>query len=412
MATVLPATAAEFGLWYQEQAAALPGRHLCLAAAEPRTGTRVGLRHAADAMTAVLAGHPEALARFAVDEHGLLHKVLESPAATPPAKFLTFPAEWSRTDVIAHLTGLPTPLATGPLVHLAAQTDDRGNAARLFVLAHHIVWDTRSEEVFWTEVDRRLTGPGEGGVSPSVHHVATQDHALLVTDPQLHLTIPNEDRVWERLAAAARRAGVTPFAWTVGHLAAAAAVWSEPATIRAYIDVDLRPLAGTSPDTMGFHLSQLDIATVDRGTSGAAAAATVHTAVLHRLDAAARRGIRPDSETTGHDGHPVKFYFRHIRYQNRLHNLRPVAIRLPVARNQLSVGVTVTDTGLDLTVTARRGTADSTDVERLARLARQHLISAAAHGERMADDAASQARRSTGSVVARQLRGAHGAPPP
>jgi hypothetical protein len=141
---------------------------------------------------------------------------------------------------------------------------------------------------------------------------------------------------------------------------------------------------------MGFHLSQLDIATVDRGMSGAAAAATVHTAVLRQLAAAGRQEIRPDSDTTGHHGgQPVKFYFRHIRYQHHLHNLQPVAIRLPVARNQLSVGVTVTDTSLDMTVTARRGTADSIDVERLARLARQHLISAAAHGERAAGDAAS-----------------------
>ncbi|MEU7977102.1 hypothetical protein AB0B63_01025 [Micromonospora sp. NPDC049081] len=395
MATVLPATAAEFGLWYQEQAAELPGRYLCLAAAELRPGTRVSLGHAASAMTAVRAAHPEALARFAVDEQGLLHKVLDPPAATPPAEFLAFPADWSRTDVISHLTGLPTPLATGPLVHLAAQTDDRGNAARLFVLAHHIVWDTRSEEIFWTEVDRRLTGPREGdarhddpGVSPSVHHIATRDHAPLVTDPQRHLTIPDGDRVWERLATAARRAGVTPFAWTVGHLAAAAAAWSEPAAIRAYIDVDLRPLAGTPPDTMGFHLAQLDVATVGHGTSGAAAAAAVHTAVLRQLAAAVRQEIRPDSETTGRSGHPVKFYFRHIRNQQRLHKLQPVAVRLPVARNQLSVGVTVTETSLDMTVTARRGTADSIAVERLARLARQHLVSAAAHGERAASDAA------------------------
>lgn len=395
MATVLPATAAEFGLWYQEQAAELRGRYLCLAAAELRPGSRVSLRDAASAMTAVRAGHPEALARFAVDEQGLLHKFLESPAASLPAEFLAFPAEWSRTDVVSHLTGLPTPLATGPLVHLAAQADDRGNATRLFVLAHHIVWDAHSEEIFWTEVDRRLTGPGAGdaghddpGVSPSVHRIATRDHAPLVTDPQRHLTIPNGDRVWERLAAAARRAGVTPFSWTVGHLAAAAAAWSEPATIKAYIDVDLRPLAGTSHDTMGFHLSQLEIATVDRGTCGPVAAAAVHTAVMRRLVAAVRQEIRPDSEATGHGGHPVKFYFRHIRYQHRLHNLRPIAIRLPVARNQLSVGVTVTDTSLDVTVTARRGTADSTGMERLAQLARQHLISAAAHGERAACDAA------------------------
>ncbi|MFC6082483.1 condensation domain-containing protein [Sphaerisporangium aureirubrum] len=395
MAMVLPATAAEFGLWYQEQAAEPRGRYLCLAAAELCPGSQVSLRDAAGAMTAVRAGHPEALARFAVDEQGLLHKFLESPADSLPAEVLAFPAEWRRTDVVSHLAGLPTSLATGPLVHLAAQADHKGNATRLFVLAHHIVWDAHSEEIFWTEVDRRLTGPGAGdaghrhpGFGPSVHRVATRDHAPLVTDLQRHLAISNGDRVWERLAAAARRAGVTPFAWTVGHLAAAAAAWSEPASVMAYIDVDLRPLAGTSQDTMGFHLSQLEIATVDRGTSGPAAAAAVHTAVMRRLAAAMRQEIRPGSEAAGHGGRPCKFYLRDIRYRRRLHHLRPIDIRLPVARNQLSVGVTVTDTSLEVTVTARRGTADSTGIARLAQLARRHLISAAAHGERAASDAA------------------------
>jgi hypothetical protein len=270
-----------------------------------------------------------------------------------------------------------------------------GNATRLFVLAHHIVWDPHSEEIFWTEVDRRLTGPGAGdaghhhpGSGPSVHRIATRDHAPLVTDLQRHLAISNGNRVWERLAAAARRAGVTPFAWTVGHLAAAAAAWSEPATVMAYIDVDLRPLAGTSQDTMGFHLSQLAIATVDRSTSGPAAAAAVHTAVMRRLAAAMRQEIRPSSEAAGHGGHPCKFHFSDIRYRRRLHHLRPIGIRLPVARNQLSVGVTVTDTSLEVTVTARRGTADSTGIARLAQLARHRLISAAAYGERAASDAA------------------------
>ncbi len=157
MATVLPATAAEFGLWYQEQAAELPGRYACLAAAELRPGSRVSLRDAASAMTAVRAGHPEALARFAVDDQGLLHKFLESPAATLPAEFLAFPAEWSRTDVASHLAGLPTPLATGPLVHLAAQADDRGDATRLFVLAH-----TSSG----THIPRRSSGPRSTAGSP------------------------------------------------------------------------------------------------------------------------------------------------------------------------------------------------------------------------------------------------------
>ncbi|MEW9555105.1 hypothetical protein [Nonomuraea sp. NPDC050783] len=395
MAMILPATAAEFGLWYQEQAAELRGRYLCLAAAEPCPGSQVSLCDAAGAMTAVRARHPEALARFAVDEQGILHKFLESPAASPPAEVLAFPAEWRRADVVSHLAGLPTPLATGPLVHLAAQADHQGNATRLFVLAHHIVWDAHSEEIFWTEVDRRLTGPGAGdaghrrpGFGPCVRRIATRDHAPLVTDVQRHLVIPNGDRVWERLTAAARQAGVTPFAWTVGHLAAAAAAWSEPATVRAYIDVDLRPLAGTSPDTMGFHLSQLEIAAVDRGTSGPAAASAVHTAVMRRLAAAVRQEIRPGGEAAGHGGHPCKFYFRDIRYRRRLRHLRPVDIRLPVARNQLSVGVTVTDAGLGVTVTARRGTADSTGITRLAQLARQYLISAAAYDKRAASDAA------------------------
>jgi hypothetical protein len=139
---------------------------------------------------------------------------------------------------------------------------------------------------------------------------------------------------------------------------------------------------------MGFHLSQLEIATVDRGTSGPAAAAAVHTAVMRRLAAAMRQEIRPSSEAAGHGGHPCKFHFSDIRYRRRLHHLRPIGIRLPVARNQLSVGVTVTDTSLEVTVTARRGTADSTGIARLAQLARHRLISAAAYGERAASDAA------------------------
>jgi hypothetical protein len=109
---------------------------------------------------------------------------------------------------------------------------------------------------------------------------------------------------------------------------------------------------------------------------------------MRRLAAAMRQEIRPSSEAAGHGGHPCKFHFSDIRYRRRLHHLRPIGIRLPVARNQLSVGVTVTDTSLEVTVTARRGTADSTGIARLAQLARHRLISAAAYGERAASDAA------------------------
>lgn len=372
--TSTPASPDEFGIWYQNEAADASWRYLCLAEAQVLDPDELNVAEAADVLNEVLADHPEASARFRLDDEGTLIKDIDIPAARR-AEVTCIPWGTDPETTAAYLRGVPISLSTGQVIGLAVQPDERGRAQRLFAVAHHIVWDLTSEQILWTAVDQLIaTRRAERSPRPSLAErtrlsspgdLSDQVHTPM-SDPQHHTVINGGARLWEDLSVAAREHAVTRFAWVVGHLAVAVAEWSPHELVVAYIDLDRRPLLDPVPPGFGFYQSQQEISPIGRDASGQDAARVVHRS-LGRLLAQMRSGeIRPRPERRVDDAQPCKFYLRDVRYRGQLRNLRPVDMPVSAARNQLQVGVTLSDQAIEVTVTAHAGAADTSGVRDLA----------------------------------------------
>ncbi|QKV74149.1 hypothetical protein [Amycolatopsis sp. Hca4] len=335
---VTRATREEFGLWYEEQAGTPIRRLLCAFAAALATPAPPG--RVAGALGRVLDRYPECRTVFAPDTDGTLVR-LPGPDPTPTVRF---GPEWSVAGAAAALGAEPLSAETGPVLRLGVLTGPAGQARQVIGVAHHVVWDGRSEELFWAALARELAEPGpDGPLRPPPPASAPEETA----DPQWRAEVPPGVR-----AAAERRArahGVTPFSWLVGHCAAAAADAGEGA-LTPYIDVDLRVLDPASRERIGYFQTQRALSVVHPGTSGPDAARAVLADIGALAALALTTGLPPEPETTGPS---CKFYVRDQRSVPGA-ALTPIDTALPVARNDLAAGLTAAGGRAHLTVTARR----------------------------------------------------------
>lgn len=382
-ATSPPASADEFGIWYQQEASDAPWRFVCPTGARVLDPSRLDLAEAVDVLGEVLVGHPEAGARFAVDAQGGLVKHLGGRGERRP-EVVCFPVGDDLDTSAARLRSLPISLETGDLVRLAVQPDERGRPRHLFAAAHHIVWDVRSEEGFWAAVDRcvaaRVERRAPGSSAP--HRTVPSEGAATepdrpAPDPQHRTLFGDGARLWSSLSAAARMAGVTRFAWVVGHLATAVAGWSPLGAVVVYVDVDRRPLLDPAPTGLGFFQTQREIAAIDRGSSGSEAARRVHGGLGALLAGALSGEIRPQPERSADGAQPCKIYLRDVRSRHRLRHVRPLDLPTSVARNQLQVGLTVDEQAIEVVVTARSDVATWSGVADLADRTERALAGAA-----------------------------------
>jgi len=368
------ATPEEFGLWYEEQAGTPVRRLLCAFGARVTGGLRIGPAGFTRAFERVLGRHPECRATFDVDHDGTLVKSLGTAKSGEVA---VFGPDQLASEVVGALTGEPMSAVTGPVLRLAVRVDRSGLVDHVFGVAHHVVWDARSEELFWESLTRELVeeptdGP-HGTVRPAVG--ATED-----PDPQWRAELGGD--LWDRVRPMAREHAVTPFAWIAGHLAAGVAAWSGQA-VSPYVDVDLRALGDGSPDRIGYFQTQRRLRDIDAGTPGAEAAAQVLADVATLVAQAMTTGLTPDSEARA-DTQPCKFYLRGPRPEHADTVLSPVDLALPVARNDLAVGLTSAGDRTHLTVTARRELFGPDELRRLGRELRT-VLDIAANESRQGD---------------------------
>jgi len=333
---VTRATREEFGLWYEEQAGTPVRRLLCAFAAAlavPASPARV-----AGALSRVVDRYPECRTVFAPDAGGTLVR-LPGPA---PAPTVRFGPEWSGAGAAAALAGEPLSAETGPVLRLGVLTDPAGEVRQVVGVAHHVVWDGRSEELFWAALAGELAEPGPGG--PVRPPPAAREEA---GDPQWRAEVA--PGVWDAAKRQARAHGVTPFSWLVGHFAAAAADAGARA-VTPFIDVDLRVLDPASRERIGYFQTQRALSAVAPGTAGPDAARAVLADVGALAALALTTGLPPEPETAGAG---CKFYVRDQRSAPAA--LTPIDTALPVARNDLAAGLTAAGGRAHLTVTARHG---------------------------------------------------------
>ncbi|CCH29566.1 hypothetical protein ABZ816_15550 [Actinosynnema sp. NPDC047251] len=378
------ATREEFGLWYEEQAGTPVRRLLCAFAARVAGGPAPG--PFARALVRVLDRHPECRSTFAVDADG---RLVKTPDAGPAVGVPVFGPEHRPSDVVGALAREPLSAVTGPVLRLAVRVDRSGAVDHVFGVAHHVVWDGRSEELFWDALARELAGEptGTGPLDdPPVTVVRSREGGPddTTTDPQWMVVLG--DQTWDRARRRARENALTPFAWVVGHLATGVAAWSGQA-VTPYIDVDLRAVDDGARDRIGYFQTQRRLREVDLGVPGPEAARRVLADVAGLAARALTTGLPPERETPRPDTRACKFYLRAPRPDREGGVLSPVDIALPVARNDLAVGVTSEGSRVRLTVTARQ---DLFGLDEPARLGRRLLtaLDTAAHGSRQGDEEA------------------------
>ncbi|MET8850738.1 hypothetical protein [Amycolatopsis sp. NPDC004625] len=336
---VTRATREEFGLWYEEQAGTPVRRLLCAFAAALATPASPG--RVAGALGRVVDRYPECRTVFAPDAGGTLVR-LPGPG---PAPTVHFGPEWPVAGAAAALAGEPVSAETGPVLRLGVLTGPAGEVRHVVGVAHHVVWDGRSEELFWAALAGELAEPGPDGPLRPPPPAAPEEAA----DPQWRAE--PAPGVWDAAKRQARAHGVTPFSWLVGHFAAATADAGARA-LTPYIDVDLRVLDPASRERVGYFQTQRALSVVAPGTPGPAAARAVLADIGALAALALTTGLPPEPETAGAG---CKFYVRD--QPSALTALTPIDTALPVARNDLAAGLTAAGGRAHLTVTARRGAA-------------------------------------------------------
>ncbi|MDT8914974.1 hypothetical protein [Amycolatopsis sp. PS_44_ISF1] len=366
------ATREEFGLWYEEQAGTPVRRLLCAFAAE--LAAPAGPGRVAGALGRVVARYPECRAVFGPDEEGTL---VRRPGPDLAATVL-FGPEWSVAEAAAALGGEPLSAETGPLLRLGVRTGPAGAAGHVIGVAHHVVWDGRSEELFWTALARELADPGpDGPLRPPPPAAPAAE-----PDPQWRAVVaPGR---WDAARRRARAHGVTPFSWLVGHFAAATAEAGGQA-VTPYVDVDLRAFDPGARERVGYFQTQRALGVVEPGTPGPEAARAVLADIGALAVLALTTGLPPDREAAGPGTTTCKFYGREQLFAPGA-ALIPIDTALPVARNDLAAGLTAAGGRTHLTVTARRG-APGPDPAGLGRALLAALDRAAHGGPRGDEDA-------------------------
>lgn len=359
---MLTVTEQEFGLWYEEQTGMPGGRLLCAFAA--RVNERIGRDEVARALGRVFARHPECGARFIVDADGLLGKTL---GAADMGELAVFSSGEAPDDVISVLAAQPVSAVTGPLLRLAIRVDRAGMVDLVAGIAHHVVWDARSEDLFWASLSRELTREPVAG-EPRVTWVRPTSAGTTVPDPQWRAVVA--DGLWDRLRRRAIEHTVTPFAWTVGHLATAVAAWSRR-PVTPYVDVDLRAIANGTPDRIGYFQVQCRLRDINEDVAGVDATRQVSRDVAALITQAMTVGLAPEPEEVRNGVQPCKFYLPGPRPGGPT-VLSPLDVAMPVARNDLAVGLTSAGERTHLTVTARHELFGRDEPRRLGR----HLLAA------------------------------------
>lgn len=367
--TITRATRQEFGLWYEEQAGGAVERLLCAFSA--RIGRPVHPGQVAGALARTIDRFPECRTAFGLADDGVLMRV---PGKAPPDTVL-FGPEWSVPAAASVLAGEPMSSSTGPVLRIGVVSSTKGQIDHVVGVAHHVIWDGQSEGLFLATLAEEIGKQGpHGRLRPP-----PPSAPMAVPDQQWSSHAPGG--LWNAVGAQARGHGVTPFAWIVGHFAAATATWYDH-PVTPYIDVDLRVAEPAAAGRLGYFQSQRALGTIGVGVPGAVAARGVLADVGALVELALSGGLRPDREVAQPGALTCKFYMRH--QQSDHGDLVAIDMALPVARNDLAVGMTATGDKAHLTVTARRGVHKPTD--ELGRYLMTTLFQAAAHNESRGDE--------------------------
>ncbi len=373
----------EFGLWYHEQSPSGAGRLDCWFGA-----VFTGWRSTDDVMVAlefVLRNHPELSARYWLDDDGTLVK--ELPSAGGPLAVRQASPDLDEVEVARRISFSPLSLEDGDLLRVAIVAGDRGIARGLVGVVHHIVWNVRSEQRLWAELDRALdaTTPAVGTeIGPAwLSPLDPIPPRSAPPDRQVH-ALARGALAWSAVVQQAQRSRTTTFAWLVGQLTSAVAAWSTTGRVIPMVDLD--DGADDRTGQFGVHQSQRLLNVVERTTSPVDIGRRVQLQLLQLLASEIRPASQPEPRVD--DAQVCKVYVRDLRSRDDLRHLQPLQLAAPRARNELSVGVAAMSDGVEVLLTARADAFTHDDIVELANRVGRALLKAVQGRDRVEEEVA------------------------